>query len=360
MYAHNPPFLPPKALLAWYDQAGRSLPWRALPGQASDPYRVWLSEIMLQQTGVETVKRYYARFLAQWPDVIALAKAPEAAVLGAWAGLGYYARARNLIACAQAVAARGGVFPATEAELRALPGIGAYTAAAIAAIAFGQPAVVVDGNIERITTRVFGIRTPLPNARAEIVAALKPLVPPQRPGDFAQAMMDLGALICTPHQPKCPQCPLAAGCLAHKTGMAEHFPYKRAKPPKPVRYGRVYVICNASGAVLLGQRPAKGLLAGMAELPGSGWENAEFPPDAPPLTAEYTALNTRITHVFTHFTLHLSVQSAQVAHPLPPAGLRWVALDALAAEPLPTLFTKVLALALPQTAGFWQGRKGVR
>lgn len=335
------------ALLGWYDRHARDLPWRAKPGEVADPYRVWLSEIMLQQTTVATVRPYFAKFLAAWPDVKALAAASDQALLAAWAGLGYYARARNLIACAREVAnAHGGIFPDTEDGLRALPGIGAYTAAAIAAIAFNRPAVVIDGNIERVVTRLRAIATPLPAAKAEIRTALEPMVPPDRPGDFAQALMDLGAMVCTPRNPDCLICPLRPFCAAAKAGAATAYPVKARKKPKPVKFGVAYVVRDGAGRLLLTSRPGKGLLAGMTEVPNSGWAEGEAPTAPPPLQAGWTSLNAPVIHVFTHFELRMGVKAARLAgSPPAPEGMRWVAPDALDGEPLPTLFRKVIAAA---------------
>jgi A/G-specific adenine glycosylase len=334
------------ALLGWYDRHARDLPWRRQPGSGrADPYRVWLSEIMLQQTTVEAVKPYYARFLAAWPDIAALAAAEDGAVLAAWAGLGYYARARNLLACARQVAGAGGRFPGTEAGLRALPGIGAYTAAAIAAIAFGARAAVVDGNVERVMARLLALETPLPAAKPAIRAALEPLVPADRPGDFAQAMMDLGATLCTPRAPACGRCPLAFACRAGRGADPAGFPRKAPRGPRPVRHGIAYLCRDAAGRVLLGTRPARGLLGGMAEIPNSGWAPDAPPAAAPPLAANWQRQPAGITHVFTHFELRLAIATARVERVAAPSGLRWVAAEALDAEPLPTLFRKVLATA---------------
>ena len=334
------------ALLGWYDRHRRTLQWRALPGEIADPYRVWLSEIMLQQTGVESVKPYFAKFIGVWPDVKALAAAEDQALLSAWAGLGYYARARNLMACARSVAGElDGIFPDTEAGLRALPGIGAYTAAAIAAIAFGRPAVVIDGNIERVVTRLAAISTPLPQARAEIRAVLEPMVPQDRPGDFAQALMDLGATVCTPRNPNCLICPLQVFCAASSAGEATAYPVKLKKKPKPVRFGVAYVIRDEAGRTLLRTRPGKGLLAGMSEVPGSHWQEGEAPASTPPVSADWRIHNAPVIHVFTHFELRLEIRSAGVAMPDAPEGMRWVATADLEGEPLPTLFRKVIAAA---------------
>ena len=262
----------PGDLLAWYDRHRRVLPWRAKPGEAIDPYRVWLSEIMLQQTTVKTVGPYFARFVARWPDVGALAAAPLDDVLRLWAGLGYYARARNLHACARAVAERGG-FPRTEAELTTLPGIGRYTAAAIAAIAFDDHAVPVDGNVERVVTRLFAIEEELPAAKPEIQRLAQTLAPDARAGDFAQAMMDLGATICTPVKPACVLCPWMEDCAARRRGDPQTFPRKAPKREGKLRRGAAFVAVRADGCVLLRSRPPKGLLGGMTEVPTTDWSH---------------------------------------------------------------------------------------
>ncbi|HVO17494.1 MAG TPA: A/G-specific adenine glycosylase, partial [Alphaproteobacteria bacterium] len=251
---------PAAALLAWYDRHRRRLPWRAGPGERPDPYRVWLSEIMLQQTTVATVGPYFTAFLERWPDVARLAAAPLDDVLHAWQGLGYYARARNLHRCAAVVARdHGGRFPDTEDALRALPGVGAYTAAAIAAIAFDRPAVVVDGNVERVVARLHAVDAPLPAAKPELRRLAAALTPDARPGDFAQAMMDLGATLCTPRAPRCVLCPLMAGCAARTRGIAEELPRRTAKPEKPTRRGVAFFAVDADGAVLLRRRDESGL-----------------------------------------------------------------------------------------------------
>ena len=262
----------PQALLRWYDVNARTLPWRTPPGSATrpDPYRVWLSEVMLQQTTVAAVAPRYERFLARWPNVEAMAAATLDDVLGEWAGLGYYARARNLHKCAQAVSARGG-FPETEEALRALPGVGDYTASAIAAIAFDRPAVVMDANIERVASRLFAIETPLPKAKPELKAAIATIWPKKRSGDFAQCLMDLGATVCGPRAPKCLLCPLTEHCRARAKGIAEALPVKARKPEKPLRRGVAYALVNDRGEVLFERRPEKGLLGGMLGLPGTAW-----------------------------------------------------------------------------------------
>ena len=270
------------ALLAWYERHRRVLPWRALPGEAMDPYHVWLSEIMLQQTTVAAVIPYYHRFLELFPDVQALAQAESSSVMAAWAGLGYYARARNLHACARAVSAGGGTFPHTVEGLRALPGIGAYTADAVAAIAFGVPVVPVDGNVERVMTRLFAIETPLPAAKPLVAAAARNIADhPEaraRSSDFAQALFDLGATLCT-QRPACAICPLSAGCAGRHAGIAETLPRKAAKALRPLRHGALFWLQDAQGRVLLRTRPSSGLLGGMAELPGTTWRDREWPED---------------------------------------------------------------------------------
>jgi A/G-specific adenine glycosylase len=349
------------ALLAWYDRERRHLPWRAEPGEAPDPYQVWLSEIMLQQTTVKAVKPRYAVFLARWPDVMALAGAELGEVLAAWAGLGYYARARNLHACAREVAEQyGGRFPATEAELRRLPGIGRYTAAAIAAIAFGQRATPVDGNIERVVARLFALTTPLPQAKAEIRALAEGLAHTERPGDFAQGLMDLGATICTPRRPACGLCPLRPDCPGYAEGLAEVLPYREAKSERPVRRGIAFVALRSDGAVLLRERPLKGLLGGMLETPSSPWEEAR--PDEnsvesyAPVAASWTKVSGIVEHTFTHFHLELTVHRAEVsleaklAEAASPERCRWLKLRELSGAALPSVMRKVIIHALEKEA----------
>jgi len=341
------------ALLAWYDRERRDLPWRAAPGEMPDPYRVWLSEIMLQQTTVKAVRPRYDAFLRQWPDVAALAAAELGQVMAAWAGLGYYARARNLHACARAVAEEhDGRFPENEAELRKLPGIGGYTAAAIAAIAFGERATPVDGNIERVVARLFAVITPLPEAKARITALAEGLTPQARPGDFAQAMMDLGATICTPRRPACGLCPVRGHCHGFAQGLAEALPYREAKTERPTRRGAAFVALRSDGAVLLRQRPPRGLLGGMLETPCSPWEesrrNGRSLVEHAPIRASWRKLPGLIAHTFTHFHLELSVYRADVglkARPkraAEPELCGFVARRDLAKAALPSVMRKVL------------------
>lgn len=341
-------------LLPWYDRHERELPWRTPPdaiarGVRPDPYRVWLSEIMLQQTTVAAVRDYFAKFTGKWPDAAALAAASEDDILKAWAGLGYYSRARNLKKCADAVAAEhGGQFPRTSEALRALPGIGDYTAAAIAAIAFSEPIAVVDGNVERVVTRLFAIETPLPEAKKQIRALTQDLTPTERPGDFAQAMMDLGATICTPRRPACLHCPLRDDCRALDAGDPERFPVKPPKKAKPVRRGAAYVLARSDGAILLEKRGDKGLLAGMTQVPTTGWtaraDGATDTSAAPLRSANWVACGT-VAHVFTHFELRLDVFRAG-GHVAPETNQWWCAAGDLDGEALPTVMKKVLGLAL--------------
>lgn len=337
-------------LLAWYDRHRRHLPWRAAPGERADPYRVWLSEIMLQQTTVKAVAPYYARFLARWPNVTALAAAPLDDVLKAWAGLGYYARARNLHTCAKAVVEQHqGKFPDTEDGLRSLPGIGAYTAAAIAAIAFGRRAVAIDGNIERVIARRHAIETELPAAKADIRRHAEALVPERRAGDFTQALMDLGATICTPKKPACGICPWMADCAARSRGDAETFPRKPPKIEGKLRHGVSFVVLRADDYVLVRSRPTKGLLGGMTEVPSTAWTHG-FDEQAAlaeaPLKAKWRRLPGVVEHGFTHFPLRQVVYVARARGGTPaPAGMRWVARTELAGEALPKVMRKVVAHA---------------
>ena len=349
----------PFVLLAWYDRHRRKLPWRAAAGARSDDYGVWLSEIMLQQTTVKAVAPYYTRFLTRWPNVQSLARAPLNDVLKLWAGLGYYARARNLHACAQAVVARhAGRFPATEQELRALPGIGPYTAAAIVAIAFDRRAVAIDGNVERVMTRLFAIDEQLPAAKPEIKRLAETLLPPNRSGDFAQALMDLGATICTPKNPACALCPWNNACITRARGDAETFPRKAPKAEGQLRRGAAFVVTRSDGAMLLRTRPPKGLLGGMTEVPNSAWTK-DFDEKTALKFAGNLSLRQKpkgrivwrrvpgfVRHTFTHFPLELVTYTAQVAARTPaPTGMRWVARDDITSEALPSVMRKVLAHA---------------
>lgn len=326
-------------LLAWFDVHGRTLPWR----QARTPYSVWLAEIMLQQTTVATVKDYYKRFLQRFPTVADLAAAPLEDVLHLWQGLGYYSRARNLHKCAKAVVAEyGGQFPQTAAELQKLPGIGLYTSAAVAAIAFDEPATVVDGNVERVISRLFTIQTPLPDSRPEIRTTAEKLTPQQRAGDYAEAMMDLGATLCTPTNPKCAQCPLAGLCQANAQGNAADLPRKKPKAKRPEKHGTAYCILNDKHQLLLRRRGETGLLAHLWEVPHQGWEETALPADISSLKATNMG---PITHVFTHFKLTLDVKTLHAPKNLNPQHGEWVALNQLHTKPLPTLMKKVLKQA---------------
>ena len=339
------------ALLAWYDGAARALPWRSPPGTpAPEPYRVWLSEVMLQQTTTAAVAPYFAKFTERWPSVAALAAADEGEVMSAWAGLGYYARARNLIACAKAVAELG-AFPDTEAGLRRLPGVGDYTAAAVAAIAFGRRAVVIDANVERVVARLFAIAEPLPRGRPAIRAATARITPAERAGDFAQAMMDLGATICTTRNPRCLLCPLREHCAALAQGDPARLPVKAAKAAKPQRVGRAFWIERADdfgAAVWLTRRPPSGMLGGMRALPDDGWAARRDGDAVPPLAGQWTPLGA-VRHSFTHFDLELQLMlfgSGDCASLAPDNHGEWWPLADLEAAGLPTLFAKAAQLAL--------------
>lgn len=337
-------------LLDWYDSHARELPWRARPGQPSpEPYRVWLSEVMLQQTTTSAVIPYFAEFTRRWPTIEALAAAEEADVMAAWAGLGYYARARNLVACAREVAGQGGRFPESEEELRKLPGLGAYTAAAVAAIAFGRRAVVVDANVERVVARLFAIAERLPAGRRAIREAADAITPDERAGDFAQAMMDLGANICTSRAPRCLLCPLSRDCGARQEGEPERYPVKPAKRAKPVRLGRAYWI-EGDEAVWLVRRPAKGMLAGMRALPDDGWSARRDGTRDAPLAGIWQRGGV-VSHAFTHFALelHLSVYSGGDLASLDQSDGEWWPIARLDEAGLPTLFAKAARLALGHT-----------
>lgn len=334
----------PGKLLAWYDAYGRDLPWR-MKGKKPDPYGVWLSEIMLQQTTVAAVRDYYNKFIGQWPTVEALATASLDDVLKAWAGLGYYARARNLYACAKAVVEQhGGTFPATVEELLRLPGIGPYTAGAIAAIAFDRPYAAVDGNVERVLSRHHAIETPLPESKPIIREIAQSLVPQKRAGDFVQALMDLGATICTPKSPNCLICPWADQCRGRALGIAETLPRKSPKKAIPTRLGYAYWLTRADGAVLLRRRPEKGLLGGMMEVPGSEWTE-KLPNGDAPLEANWRKLPGKVEHTFTHFHLEITVLAATVEDAVPPLQCRWVNAQEVDAEALPSVMRKIVAHA---------------
>jgi A/G-specific adenine glycosylase len=332
-----------RKLLSWYDKQHRKLPWRAAPGQLAAPYHVWLSEIMLQQTVVKTVIPYYHHFLTRWPSVQDLAAADLDQVLHAWQGLGYYARARNLHKCAQVVAIEyNGVFPDTEDGLRALPGIGPYTAAAVAAIAFGRKASPVDGNIERVVSRLFAVEDPLPMVKPELRRLAEEITPTRRAGDHAQALMDLGATICLPRAPLCDRCPVAKNCLGHGRG---DLPRRQPKTARPTRYGVAFCLFNDDGHLLLRRRPERGLLGGMMEVPSTDWRETTWSKaeitDNAPLATEWRALPGSVVHVFTHFRLELEVWTGLGSRPAeaseiwhPPADLGTLA--------LPTVIKKVL------------------
>jgi A/G-specific adenine glycosylase len=333
-------------LLLWYDGHARVLPWRMPPGSAvtPNPYRIWLSEVMLQQTTVAAVKGYFERFTTRWPTVEALAAARDGEVMAEWAGLGYYARARNLLACARLVTARGG-FPRTESELRALPGLGPYTAAAVAAIAFGERTVVVDGNVERVMSRVFDIATPLPGARAEIRTRADSLTPSSRPGDYAQAVMDLGATICTPRSPACVLCPWRDRCLARLHGVQDARPVKPVKKTVPQRRGMAYVGRREDGAWLLETRDANRMLGGTLGWPGSAWDRGEeeTPPPAP---GRWVFLNEPARHSFSHFGLTLRVAVARLPMSTVPLRGHFVGPNDFSPDHLPTAMRRVLEVAM--------------
>ena len=328
------------ALLSWYDRNARRLPWRAPPGAPPpDPYRVWLSEIMLQQTTVAAVRPYFAAFTGRWPTVQALAAAGEADVMAAWAGLGYYARARNLIACAKAVVAGGGAFPSSEEGLRALPGIGVYTAAAIASIAFGAPAVAVDANVERVVARLFAVEEALPGARATLHRLAASIWPARRAGDFAQAMMDLGSTLCTTRAPACAICPLREGCAAARSGDPARFPVKAAKRARPSKQGTAFWL-ERDGHVLLCRRPARGMLGGMRALPSGPWGPRDPGLEGAPLGGRWEPLG-NVAHVFTHFALDLAVVAAETEEEV---DGEWWPIARIEEAGLPTLFAKAAML----------------
>ncbi len=337
-------------LLRWYDGHARDLPWRVGPaerraGIRPDPYRVWLSEIMLQQTTVAAVIKYYQRFTDQWPHVEDLAAASDDAVMGAWAGLGYYARARNLLKCARQIANDfSGKFPNTREELLTLSGVGPYTASAIAAIAFDQPEVVVDGNVERVMSRLYAVATPLPAAKPILAMHASDLSPAQRPGDYAQAVMDLGATICTPRNPSCKICPWANCCQAKAADRGADFPRKAPKKTKPMRKGIAYLARRSDGAWLLETRPPKGLLGGMLCWPGGEWTKTR-PAETPPLDAIWRDPGGEVRHTFTHFHLRLALRIADVPQDAEPMKGHFVDQVDFNSAKLPTVMRKAFDLA---------------
>jgi len=343
---------PSDQLLEWYDTQAREMPWRVGPaarraGVVPDPYRVWMSEIMLQQTTVATVRSYFERFQTRWPRVADLAAAPDGEVMGEWAGLGYYARARNLLKCARVVVdEHGGQFPADHAALLKLPGVGPYTAAAIASIAFDQPYAVLDGNVERVMARLYDIHTPLPGAKPELMARASALTPQTRPGDYAQAVMDLGATLCTPKSPACGICPWRTPCAARIAGTAADLPRKTPKKPKPTRHGTLYLARRTDGAWLLETRPEKGLLGGMLGWPGSDWAeiSAPLPLGSPPVQANWAQVPGEVRHTFTHFHLILTVHLAEVEARATPISGRFVLAPDFRPSDLPTLMRKAFDL----------------
>jgi A/G-specific adenine glycosylase len=348
------------ALLDWYDSERRDLPWRAPKGRSPDPYRVWLSEVMLQQTTVKAVVPYYEAFLARWPTVEALAGASQEDVLAAWAGLGYYSRARNLHRCARVVAGElGGRFPQTEEGLAALPGIGPYTAAAIAAIAFGARTSPVDGNIERVVARLFAVTSPLPAAKPEIRRLAATLTPARRAGDFAQAMMDLGASLCTPRRPSCLMCPLQGDCAAYARGLEGALPARGARPERPARVGLAFLALREDGRVLLRRRPEAGLLGGMLEVPSTEWAETLPALDealrGAPVRAEWWAVPGVVAHTFTHFKLESLVYRALVPADAAltfwadPQRCEWVHRRDLDRAALPSVMRKIIAHGLRET-----------
>ena len=343
-----------KNLLCWYDRNARVLPWRVAPnsGRRADPYHVWLSEIMLQQTVVKTVIPYFETFLRNWPTVFDLAACDQEEILQRWAGLGYYARARNLHLCAGVVVQdHGGQFPGDEKQLLALPGIGPYTAAAILAIAFDQRASVVDGNVERVIARLYALKKPLRDIKPLIRKKAEALTPDKRPGDYAQAMMDLGAMICTPKNPACEHCPVSEHCEALQQDCAAALPVRAAKKSKPVRRGTAYLVVREDGAVLLRQRPEKGLLAKMLEVPSTGWIDEK---GGVPVQANWHRLPGQVTHTFTHFHLQLDVHLARVEgepvwqESVDQERCRWVPRHELKAQALPGVMRKIIAHGLEE------------
>lgn len=334
-------------LLDWYDVHARDLPWRVSPAERAqgvlpDPYAVWLSEIMLQQTTVAAVHSYFGRFMQLWPTVEALAEARDEDVMAEWAGLGYYARARNLLKCAREVAAMGG-FPETRKALQELPGIGPYTSAAIAAIAFDAPETVLDGNVERVMARLFEVEAPLPGSKETLRAHAATLTPERRAGDYAQAVMDLGATVCTPRAPACGICPWRAPCAARASGLAPELPRKQPKKPKPTRLGIAYIGRRSDGAFLMERRPDKGLLGGMLGWPGADWGEERL--EKPPLDADWRPLAGEARHTFTHFHLRLEVHVAELPLDAKAEGYHFVSRHEFSPTALPTVMRKAFDLA---------------
>ncbi|MCY6381641.1 A/G-specific adenine glycosylase [Hoeflea prorocentri] len=355
-----------KPILSWYDKHHRDLPWRVSPAERSrgvkpSPYRVWLSEIMLQQTTVQAVRPYFTSFLERWPDVAALAAAKNDDVMSAWAGLGYYSRARNLKKCAEIVVAHhDGRFPDDVIELKKLPGIGDYTAAAVATIAFDRHAAVVDGNIERVVSRLFRLTTPLPALKRDIKTRMSDLTPVERPGDFAQAMMDLGAMVCSPKRPACGVCPVRETCLSAGRDDAEAFPFKPPKKKRPVRRGAAFVAIGQDGAVLLRRRIESGLLGGMAEVPTTGWTasaDGALGTEAAPFAGDWTLSGT-VRHIFTHFELHLDVYRGNFPERPASDGSWWSPRGDLDNEALPTVMKKAIAIAIDPNRQTARPQKG--
>lgn len=339
----------PDDLLVWYDKHARELPWRVSPadrraGVVPDPYRVWLSEIMLQQTTVAAVRAYFLKFTALWPRVQDLAAADDSRVMAEWAGLGYYARARNLLKCARVVVdAHGGVFPTTLEGLLTLPGVGPYTAAAVSSIAYDQPETVLDGNVERVMSRLYLVETPLPKSKPDLMDLATRLTPKLRAGDYAQAVMDLGATVCTPKSPACGICPWMGPCMARAEGRQAEFPKKERKKPKPIRFGIVYLGRRLDGAWLVETRPDRGLLGGMLGWPGTEW--AETPAvDVPPVAANWRDLGAEVRHTFTHFHLRLAVMVADLPIDATPDKGRFE--PALDPGGFPTVMRKAYDLAV--------------
>jgi A/G-specific adenine glycosylase len=349
-------------LLAWYDRHRRDLPWRAKPGETADPYRVWLSEIMLQQTTVTAVAPYYRAFLKRWPDVKRLAAADLDDVCGVWAGLGYYSRARNLHRAAQAVVRdHGGRFPRTSGELRALPGVGAYTAAAIAAIAFGEPVAAMDGNAQRVIARLRAVQDQLPKAKAKLASLGQALVPRDRPGDFAQALMDLGSSVCVSKRPRCEACPLASICEGRRRGIAATLPRKAAKRARPLKRGAAFVALDRAGAIYLVRRPEKGLLAGMLQPPLSEWESS-FPSTAravseAPFSGAWERKPGFIRHGFTHFELELEIYVCRFRSRPNGEGF-WLTPPEFARAPVPTVMRKAIDHAVDDDLPLFVGKPG--